>query len=100
MSNTKDRRPQPVQAVLAQKNIEITCTLVFEDESISYPEVRSVSMRGAQREITGQLVVKGYVPTARWSEATEDGDGFRECMRTFKPGPGAELFPLEFASPD
>lgn len=76
------------------------CTLVLEDESISYPEVRSVSMRGAQREITGQLVVKGYVPAARWSEVEQDDDGFRECTRTFKPGPDAELFTLEFELPD
>jgi hypothetical protein len=100
MSDTKERRPQAVQAVLAQKNIEITCTLVLEDESISYPEVRSVSMRGAQRETTGRLVVMGYAPTARWSEVEEDDDGFRECMRTFKPGPDAELITREFAPLD
>jgi hypothetical protein len=96
MSDTSDRQPQAVNAFLAQKNIEISCTLVFEDESINYPQVRSVSMRGAQREMTGLLVAKGYAPAGRWSEATEDGDRYRECTRAFKPGPDAALFTVEF----
>ena len=91
MANTKNRRPQALQAVLTRKNIEITCMLVFEDESVSYPQPRSVSVRGAQREITGLLVSKGYIPAGRWSEETEDEDGYREWTRPFKPGTEANL---------
>lgn len=98
MTNTNDRRPQALQVFLSQKNIEITGTLVFEDESINYPQVLSVSMRGAQREITGLLVAKGYAPAGRWSEAVEDDDGYRECERAFKPGPGASIFTNQFES--
>jgi len=85
------RGPLPLQAVLSRKNIEIRCTLVFEDESISYPPVDSVSLRGAQREITGSLVAYGYVPAGRWSEDDEDEDGYREWSRAFKPGEHARI---------
>ena len=86
MADAKVRTPQPLQAVLSRKNIEITGALVFEDESITYPRVDSVSVRGAQREITGGLVAYGYVPVGRWADEGEDEDGYREWSRTFKPG--------------
>jgi hypothetical protein len=86
MPDTKPRPPQALQAVLSRKNIEITCALVFEDESITYPRVDSVSVRGAQREITGGLVAYGYVPVGRWADDGEDEDGYREWSRPFKPG--------------
>jgi hypothetical protein len=90
MGNTKERRPQALQAVLSRKNLEITCTLIFEDESVSYPHPESLSIRGAQREITGRLVSHGYVPAGRWSEEPEeDEDGYREWTRPFKPSPDA-----------
>jgi hypothetical protein len=87
MSPTKQRRPLAVQAVLSRKNIEIFCTLVFEDESVSYPVIASVSVRGAQREITGHLVKIGYTPAGRWSDEGVDEDGYAEWTRSFKPGP-------------
>lgn len=83
----KQRTPQALQAVLSRKNIEIFCTLVFEDESVSYPSVNSVSVRGAQRELTGLLVAHGYTPAGRWSDDGEDADGYEEWTRSFKPGP-------------
>jgi hypothetical protein len=91
MVHNKERRTMPLQAILSRKNIEITCTLVFEDESVSYPGVDSVSVRGAQREVTGMLVKHGYTPVGRWSEGDEDEDGYREWVRAFKPGPDADL---------
>ena len=92
MTNTERERPQAPQAVLSRKNIEITCTLVFEDESTSYPEVTSMSVRGAQREITGRLVGDhGYVPAGRWSDDGQDDDGYSEWSRTFKPGQNATI---------
>src|ERR1017187_1706872 len=91
MTNTKNRRPQALRAVLTRKHLEIICTLVFEDESVSYPQPRSVSLRGAQREVTGMLVSTGYIPAGRWSEEEEDEDGYREWTRLFKPGADANL---------
>jgi hypothetical protein len=81
-------------APVPRQNIEISCTLAFEDESISYPPVDSVSLRGAQREITGRLVAFGYVPAGRWSEDDEDEDGYREWSRAFKPGERARILPF------
>ena len=91
MTDTKNRRPQALRAVLTRKHLEITCTLVFENESVSYPQPRSVSLRGAQREVTGMLVSTGYIPAGRWSEEEEDEDGYREWTRLFKPGADANL---------
>jgi hypothetical protein len=90
MENTKERSPQPLRAILSRKNLKIICTLVFEDEGVRYPQPESLSIRGAQREITGALVQVGYVPAGRWSEEEEeDEDGYREWTRPFKPGPDA-----------
>jgi hypothetical protein len=94
MTNTNKERPQALQAVLSRKNIEISCTIVFEDESTSYPRVFSVSVRGAQREITGMLVGdNGYVPAGRWSDDGQDDDGYSEWSRAFKPGQNATIIP-------
>jgi hypothetical protein len=88
-----EKRPQALRAILSRKNIEITCELVFEDESISYPHIDSVSVRGAQREITGVLVAHGYAAADRWSDdgETDDGDGYHEWSRHFRPGEDADF---------
>jgi hypothetical protein len=90
MKSNRERPVQPLQAILSRKNLEITCTLVFEDESLSGQPVVSLSLRGAQREITGRLVALGFVPAGRWSAEEEpDEDGYREWTRGFRPGPEA-----------
>jgi hypothetical protein len=89
MTDTKNWVPQALMAILSRKNIEITGTLVFEDESASYPDIRSLSVRGAQRELTGWLVSCGYIPAGRWSEESHDDDGFSEWTRAFRPGQDA-----------
>ena len=81
-----DQRPSPIEVWLTQRNIEITCQVVHEDESTEQLGVDSVSMRGAQREITGYLISLGYQPAGRWDweyHGREPGEG-RECSRTFK----------------
>jgi hypothetical protein len=88
------RAPQALQAVLSRKNIEISCILVREDETASYPRLDSLSVRGAQREITSMLVGQGYVPAGRWSDDGEDDDGYREWSRAFKPGQHAGILPF------
>jgi hypothetical protein len=104
MTDTRQRTPQPLQAILSRRHIEISCTLVFEDESVSYPQVSSVSVRGAEREITGLLVKCGYTPAGRWSTEDLDPDGFAEWTRPFKPGPHANLMiadlPMPAAEPE
>jgi hypothetical protein len=77
----------PIEVWLSQKNLEVTCTLVREDESTTDFDVESISLRGAQREITGWLIDEGYQPAGRWTAEVEPAyDGtVSEVMRRFVP---------------
>ena len=59
----------PIEVWLRKKNLAVKCMVVHEDESTSEMPVRSLSMRGAQREITTRLKAQNYQPAGRW-EAT------------------------------
>ena len=81
--------PSPIDVWLSLANTGITCTVVLEDEKTSTLDVNSRSMRGAQREITGYLIARGYSPVGDWEvEADSDnGNGGKdtvESSRTFK----------------
>jgi hypothetical protein len=52
---------------LTLRSVTITCKIVCEDESVREYSIKSLSMRGAEREITGFLINAGYEPTDRWS---------------------------------
>ena len=71
----------PIEVWLTQDNMEITCRIVFNDETTDELDVDSLSMRGAQREMTGWLIGQGYEPVGRW--AKEDDRGY-ETMRRFR----------------
>jgi hypothetical protein len=74
----------PLEVWLSKRNINVNGRIVFEDESAIELPVRSLSMRGAQREVTAWLIRLGYEPAGRWS--TEEEHGF-ETMRQFRrPG--------------
>jgi hypothetical protein len=92
MTDTKERQAGPVEVWLSKKNIEVTCTVVREDETTKALDVDSLSMRGAQREMTGWLIRRGYQPAGRWNteETAAGGEQTAECMRQFRPGDGAE----------
>jgi hypothetical protein len=75
----------PVEVWLTQRNIEITCMIVFEDESADNPSVESLSMRGAQREMTSYLLAHGYEPAGRWETETGEEGGGTETVRRFRP---------------
>jgi hypothetical protein len=78
-----DENDRPIEVWLTQQNINVECRVVFEDESVEYLDVNSLSMRGAQREITGCLIGNGYTPADRWENAVEGGD---ETVRRFQRG--------------
>ena len=81
---TIEENTKPIEVWLTQPNMEITCRVIFEDETGTEIDVDSLSMRGAQREITSWLIGLGYEPVGRWS--TEDQGG-AETMRQFRrPG--------------
>src|SRR5690348_7693346 len=70
--------PSPIEVWLSQADAGITCTVVLEDESTGALDVRSLSMRGAQREMTGYLIAQGYVPIGPWNVEA----GGEEAMET------------------
>lgn len=67
-----DSKAGPVEVWLAQRNMAINCTVVHEDEHTDSLDVDSLSMRGAQREITGYLIDQGYKPGCRWTTTATD----------------------------
>jgi hypothetical protein len=73
--------PSPIEVWLSRAGAGITCTVVLEDESTGTLDVRSRSMRGAQRELTGYLIAQGYAPVGEW-EVEADGDGAAEAVET------------------
>lgn len=76
--------PGPIEVWLSKKNIQVTCTVALDDESTQPQDIQSLSMRGAQREITGWLISLGWEPVLRW-EITDQGDGEHlETMRRFR----------------
>ena len=76
----------PIEVWLTKGNIEVTCMIVFEDETSTDQSVDSLSMRGAQREMTSFLINWGYEAAGRWDaeEVTDDGDVL-ESVRRFRP---------------
>ena len=81
--------PSPIEVWLSRANTRFTCTVVLENEKTSTLDVNSRSMRGAQREITGYLIERGYTPVGDWEveAAGDDGNGGKdtvESSRTFK----------------
>jgi hypothetical protein len=78
-----EQASEPIEVWLRQDNMKVYCWIVYEDESTDEDlEVKSLSMRGAQREITGYLIATGYEPVGRWRAEVEDGS---ETMRQFRP---------------
>lgn len=76
----------PIEVWLSQQNMSITCTVVYEDETIEEMDVDSLSVRGAEREISAFLIKEGYAPMGRWRTEAEGSDGPAEVSRRFKFG--------------
>jgi hypothetical protein len=84
---TVQEKASPIEVWLTQQNMTVTCKVVHEDESTQELDINSLSMRGAQREITGWLISQGYKPDGRWTTEVEDDHvdyGPSECWRRFK----------------
>lgn len=74
----------PIEVWLTKANIGITCRVVHEDESTEELQVDSLSMRGAQREMTGYFKRLGYEPAGRWeTEHAGEADDSEETFRRF-----------------
>lgn len=93
LEKIRDTQPktQPIEVWLSQPNLEVTCRIVYEDERTDTLDIGSLSMRGAQREVTGYLIKQGYTPAGRWEiEHLVEGDEreavVEETSRRFRPG--------------
>lgn len=76
----------PIEVWLSQKNLQVTCRVVYEDESTTDLSVDSLSIRGAEREMTGYFISVGYKPVGRWqTEQEDDMPGEGEVSRRFVP---------------
>lgn len=98
----EDKR-EPIEVWLTRRNIGITCRVIHEDESADELEVDSLSMRGAQREITAYFKAQGYEPVSRWETEYENArDGSEETVRRFRdaqPKPASAPKPPRPAAP-
>jgi hypothetical protein len=73
---------KPIEVWLSQAaNMNVTCRVVYDDESGDELEIYSLSLRGAQREITAWLIGRGWEPAGRWQNEDEDAD---EVSRKFR----------------
>jgi hypothetical protein len=63
----------------------IACTVVRDDESTYELDVDALSMRGAQREMTGYFIDEGYEPVDQWQVEVDSRDGPVETVRRFRP---------------
>lgn len=77
------RRLLPIEVWLTAKDTGVTCMLVRGDETTDQLTVDSLSIPGAQREITGYLIGEGYTPIGSWATPDNDAD---ETVRSFKHG--------------
>jgi hypothetical protein len=85
MTDTNDTKPSPIEVWLRQDNMQINCMVVHQDETTHQLVIDSLSMRGAQREITGWLIRDGYEPVGRWQVEHDDSAmQAAETVRRFK----------------
>jgi hypothetical protein len=84
---TETEKKGPIEVWLSQSNLEVKCMVVREDESIYEIPVDALTVRGAEREITGWLISQGYEPAGRWDIAgrNEDTGDEYEVSRKFRP---------------
>ncbi len=80
----------PIEVFLTQNNLEVACLVAFEDESTTSLDVDSLSLRGAQREITGWLIDREYEPVGRWVQESDIERDAVETSRKFRPAKQAE----------
>jgi hypothetical protein len=95
MNTVTKWKPSAIEVWLSQVNLQVTCRVVAEDESTRELHVDSLSMRGAQREVTGYLIGLGLKPVGRWEIEQVDGNGDAlETVRKFRPSGPAMKDPI------
>ena len=62
----------PIEVWLSQRNMAVTCRVVYENENAHELDVTALSLRGAEREMTGWFLAQDYKPVGRWQTEHED----------------------------
>jgi hypothetical protein len=75
----------PVEIWLRQDSMRVVCSIVNPDESTYGHGIDSLSLRGAQREITGFLIGNGFRPEGGWTVEAISERGAAEVWRRFAP---------------
>jgi hypothetical protein len=77
----------PVEIWLRLDGLKVICSIVNPDESVYRRDVESLSLRGAQREISGFLIGNGLRPeSSGWVVEAVDKSGVAvETWRRFTP---------------
>jgi hypothetical protein len=79
----------PVEVWLTKKDIAVGAVIYADDVVLWQDDTDSISMRGAQREMTAWLISAGYEPLDRWRVEYTNGGGeydvAMETVRTFRP---------------
>lgn len=88
MANTKNA--EAVEVIVTRKGMSLMATLYGPDETAVDLEVNTLSVRGAQRDVTASMIDGGYKPLGRWETLAEYGDD-EEASRLFlRPRPEAD----------
>ena len=81
-----NNKSEPIEVWLRLDGRQVAVLVVCADESAYKGEVKSPSMRGAQKECTADLIRNAHRPVGPWHiEATGESDACIEASRTFKP---------------
>ena len=65
----------------------VTCRVVYENENAHELDVTALSLRGAEREMTGWFLAQDYKPVGRWQTEHEDQGEILEASRRFVKTP-------------
>lgn len=82
--------PVEIWLFWTRAQMEIGSRYVYQSEATRRGVAESVSMRAAQREVTGDMIAKGWEPVGRWVTEVEENGAAIECYRNFRPGKDAE----------
>lgn len=86
VANSLSALSSPVEVLLRKKRLDLTAVVRHEDEATEPLRIKSVSMRGAQREVTTLLKKLGYRPVTGWKspETTGQDSGWVDSHRVFR----------------
>jgi hypothetical protein len=74
---------KPIEVRLRQRNIAVSCLVRHEDGTSEQLDVKSLDMRGAQREVTSRFKREGHHPVGRWTYDRDSRPFGSDAIRRF-----------------